>query len=95
MSSYELKTTMELLDEALSRNSGAFWCEQLGVNRTALAVARARGRLSPTIAGNLARLMGMDMERWIAIAAIEGEPNTYGKAKIIERMAFWRKLTTV
>lgn len=95
MANSEINTTMDLLTEALARNTGAFWCEQLGVNRTALAVARARGRLSPTLAGNLARLMGMDMERWIAIAAIEGEPNTYGKAKIIERMHFWRKLTSV
>lgn len=95
MSTNDLQTTMELLDEALSRNTATFWCKQLDVNRTALAVARARGRLSPTIAGNLARLMGLDMERWIAIAAIEGEPDTYGKAKIIEKMSFWRDLSSV
>ena len=95
MKANNLHTTMELLDEALSRNTATFWCKQLDVNRTALAVARARGRLSPTIAGNLARLLGLDMERWIAIAAIEGEPDTYGKSKIIERMTFWREITSV
>lgn len=88
-------TTMELLDEALSRNTATFWCKQLDVNRTALAVARARGRLSPTIAGNLARLMGMDTERWVAIAALEGEPDSWGKSKLLQKMQQWRELTSV
>jgi len=82
-----METTMDLLNEALSQNTAAFWCRQMDVNRTALAVARARGRLSPTIAGTLARLMGKDMQRWIAIAAIEAEPDSWGKAKIIQKMA--------
>lgn len=90
-----MKSTMDLLDEALSKNTASFWCRELSVNRTALAVARARGRLSPTIAGNLARLMGLDTERWIAIAAVEAEPETRGKAKIKEQMSFWREITSI
>ncbi|WP_152965001.1 hypothetical protein [Comamonas testosteroni] len=95
MKSKDLKSTMELLDEALSRDTGAYWCKQLDVNRTALAVARARGRLSPTIAGNLARLMGLDTERWIAIAALEGEQESWGKSKLLQNMQQWRELTSV
>ena len=87
-----MRTTMELLERALKTEgmSAAEWCRQLGINRTGLAVARARGRLSPTVAGNLARLLGEDEERWIAIAAIEGEPESYGKQKIISQMSGWR-----
>lgn len=95
MKSETLQTTMDLLDEALCRNTATYWCRQMDVNRTALAVARARGRLSPTIAGNLARLMGMDTERWIAIAALEGEPESYGKNKLLMKMQHWREVTSV
>jgi plasmid maintenance system antidote protein VapI len=89
-----MQSTMELLDKALSNRyemSATDWCKQLQINRTALSVSRARGRLSPTVAGNLARLLGEDEERWIAIAAIEAEPESYGKNKIISRMENWRK----
>ena len=89
-----MRNTMELLDMTkapqYSEMSTAEWCKQLGVNRTALHVAKARGRLSPTIAGNLARLLGDDSKEWIAIAALEGEPESYGKQKIIEYID-WRK----
>ena len=71
--------------------SNAKWCEHLDVNRTALTVARTRGRLSPTLAGNIARLLGEDVEKWIAIAALEAEPNTYIKNKLLSRIAsvYW------
>lgn len=93
-----MTSTMELLNMTKAPQyadvSAAEWCKQLGVNRTALHVAKARGRLSPTIAGNLARLMGEDETTWIAIAAMEAEPDTYGKAKIMQNLlqkANWRK----
>jgi len=80
-----MESTMQLLYKALEREPSAkFWCEQLLISRNTLAVAKIRGRLSPTIAGNLARLIGEDTQKWVTIAAMEGEPDTYGKWKVIE-----------
>lgn len=93
-----MKTTMDLLDKALSPETGisaAEWCRQLGINRTGLAVARARGRLSPTVAGNLARLLGLSQQKWIAIAALEAEPESYGKRKIISTSHAWLNTSLV
>jgi len=93
-----MKSTMDLLDMAFSEEykgiSAAEWCRQLGVNRTALAVSKARGRLSPTVAGNLARLLGEPVQKWIAIAALEAEPNTYGKSKLMTMINQWGKQIT-
>jgi hypothetical protein len=36
--------------------------------------------------------MGEHDERWIAIAAIEAEPESYGQSKIISEMASWRRV---
>lgn len=90
-----MKTTMDLLDKAFSDQykgmTAAEWCRQLQVNRTALAVSRARGRLSPTVAGNLARLLGEPVEKWVAIAALEAEPETYGQQKLMSMINVWGK----
>jgi hypothetical protein len=78
------QTTMQLLHKALAQNpSGKFWSEQLQMSRSALAVSKVRGRLSPTIAGNLARLLGEDIGYWVQVAALEAEPPTYGRNKLV------------
>lgn len=78
-----MQSTMQLYHKAMAQTPSAkFWCDQLNVSRNTLAVAKIRGRLSPTVAGNLARLLGEDVKTWIAISAIEGEPESYAKNKI-------------
>ncbi len=85
-----METTMDLLDRALAQGmTKAQWCRNLDINRTALNVAQIRGRLSPTVAGNLARLLGEDEEKWIAIAALEAEPDSYAKSKLLTRLTRW------
>lgn len=88
-----MQTTMDLLNRALTEReiSQAEWCKQLEVNRTALAVARLRGRLSPTIAGNIARLMGEPVEHWIAVAALEAEPDSKGKQTLLRKEHTWAR----
>jgi len=84
-----MPTTMDLLTKALvspDAPSAAEWCRRLGVNRTALSVCRARGRLSPTIAGSLAEQMGEDPTEWIAIAALEAEPDSTAKKALMRRI---------
>ena len=84
--------SIELLHQALTVNPNkAFWCEQLQMRRNALAQAQSRDRLSPTVAGNLARLLGEDECFWVAVAALEAEPDSYGKAKLQARESQWRK----
>ena len=79
-----MKSTLQLIDKALAQQPSAkFWCDQLGVSRNVLAVAKIRGRLSPTVAGNLARLLGEPVDDWIVIAALEGEPETPGRSKLL------------
>lgn len=87
-----MHTTMQLYHHAMTvKPSAAFWCEQLGVSRNTLAVAKIRGRLSPTVAGNLARLLGEPVQEWVAIAALEGEPESYGKQKVIQMIEMAEK----
>jgi len=38
--------------------------------------------LSPTIAGHLALLLGEDESYWIAIAALEAEPESPGRERL-------------
>lgn len=69
--------TLELLDKALAENpSPKSWCDKLKVARSALNTARIRGRLSPALAGGLAIELGEDARQWIAVAALEAEPET-------------------
>lgn len=89
-----MQTTMELLTKALQPEHGMTatkWCEKLGVNRTALAVAKARERLSPTMAGKIAVSLGEDAVKWIAIAALEAEPESTGKRELVNQFDVWRK----
>jgi len=85
-----MPTTMDLLSKALDQPnapSAAEWCRRLGVNRTALSVCRARGRLSPTIAGSIAAELGEDPATWITIAAMEAEPETAAKKSLLRRLS--------
>lgn len=78
-----MKTTMQLLHKALAQEpSASFWCRELQMHRTTLTASKMRGRLSPTIAGNLARLLGEDVSYWVNVAALEAEPPTYGREKL-------------
>ncbi len=89
-----MQTTMQLLTKALQPEHGMSatkWCQKLGVNRTALAVAKARERLSPTMAGKIAISLGEDAIKWIAIAALEAEPESTGKRELVNQFDVWRK----
>ncbi|SDC08501.1 hypothetical protein SAMN05192589_101222 [Paracidovorax valerianellae] len=70
-----MHTTIDLLNRANDlMPSDAEWCRRLAISRTSLAVARVRGRLTPTVAGALAELINEDPKHWIAVAALEAAP---------------------
>jgi hypothetical protein len=68
--------TLELLDKALTIKSASAWSRTLNIVPSAITNARKRGRLSPTLAGNLAIKLGESPEKWICIAAMEAEPES-------------------
>ena len=71
-----MPTTMTLLDRALELQRAAAWARVLNISEAAMSLARKRGRLSPTLAGNLAIRLGENPEHWIAVAAMEAEPES-------------------
>lgn len=72
-----MNTTMELLDKALALKPSAYaWCNELGLSKSAIAVAKHRGRLAPAVAGGIAMKLDEDVQKWMAIAAMEAEPDS-------------------
>jgi plasmid maintenance system antidote protein VapI len=70
--------SIDLLDKALRHRQGmtlADYSRRLHLNRTALNVALYRGKLSPRMAQAIARDIGEDEQKWIAIAAMENRPH--------------------
>lgn len=73
-----MKNTMELLDRAIEQTglSERALSERIGLSTSNLSVARNRGSLSPVAAGQLAELMGLDVEHWMATAVLETQPRS-------------------
>lgn len=82
-----MPTTMQLLDRALQLKPAARWADALDLSDSTITQAKKRGRLSPTLAGELADELGEDPRDWITIAALEAEPNTPLKADLLKRLA--------
>ena len=66
---------MELFKKALDVQKAAAWARELNVTPSAFSMAKKQKRLSPVIAGNIAMKLGENPEHWIAIAALEAEPD--------------------
>jgi len=88
-----MQNTMDLLDSALKLRSAADWHKQLDLSRNALHSARQRGNLSPSIAGALAEALGEDPQKWIVIAALEGERESACKTRMVRRFLTGAALT--
>lgn len=66
--------TIDLMKKALEKQTAAAWCNRLNLTKGTFSHAKKRGRLSPTLAGNLAIEIGADPIFWTAVAAAEAEP---------------------
>lgn len=79
-----MQTTMDLLDAALAETDLSARALSLKLGHSAWTLNRAREResLSPTLAGQLAELLGLNVERWVAIAALETEPQSRVTARL-------------
>lgn len=81
-----MKHSLDLLDQALAVKKAARWCESLNITKGAISQAKKRGRLSPTLAANLAIGIGADAVYWTAIAAAEAEPESPLKDVLIKTL---------
>ena len=86
-----MPTTLALLEKALSTKRASIWARELNLDRSAIAQAKKRGRLSPTMAGALAVHMAEDPIKWTAIAAVEAEPESPLRAQLVKALEkAWR-----
>jgi hypothetical protein len=83
--------TMELLSHALEKQRASAWARELNLSDSAIPQARKRGRLSPVLAGNLAMKLGENPEHWIAVAALEAEPESELLTRLLSDANRWRK----
>ena len=67
---------MDLFDKALTMQHAAAWAREFNMTPAALSIAKRQRRLSPVLAGNLAIKLGENPEHWMAIAAMEAEPES-------------------
>jgi hypothetical protein len=86
-----MNTTMELFQKALEVQHSAAWARDLNLTRAALSIAKRQGRLSPLVAGNIAMKLGENPEHWIAVAALEAEPESELLARLRKSANSWRK----
>jgi hypothetical protein len=86
-----MESTMQLLSKALSVHRAAHWVEDMNLSKSAISMAQKRGRLSPTLAGNLAIKLGENPEHWIAVAALEAEPESILLDQLKASANKWRK----
>ncbi|MBJ2144314.1 MULTISPECIES: hypothetical protein [Delftia] len=88
-----MQTTIELLEQALKQHPAPYWTQRLNLARTTLATAKVREHLSPAIAGALAEEMGEDAQKWMVIAALEGERESACKSRMVRRFLVGGALT--
>lgn len=86
-----MQTTMDLFDKALTIQHAAAWAREFNVTRAALSIAKKQRRLSPVLAGNIAMKLGENPEHWIAVAALEAEPESELLTRLLADANKWRK----
>lgn len=81
-----MQTTLSLLDKALEIKPAAEWARQIGVPRAIFTTAKARGNLSPIVAGEVAAELGEDPQKWMVIAVLETSKDSACKTKLMKRL---------
>lgn len=86
-----MQTTMDLFAKALQLQHQAAWARDMNVTPAAFSMAKKQKRLSPVLAGGIAMKLGEDPEHWIAVAALEAEPESELLARLKKSANSWRK----
>lgn len=77
-----MNTSIDLLRRAVIGTTEAALARELRIAPSTISMAKQRGRLSPTLAGQLAQRIGENPAVWIAAAALEAEPATTARDKL-------------
>ena len=80
-----MQNTMSLLAEAEKVKDLSAWAQELGLAKRVLYTAKYREHLSPSVAGVLAEKLGLDVQAWIVIAALESEKDSACKSRMVRR----------
>lgn len=83
--------SLDLMNKALEKQSASDWARKFGITSATFTNAKARGHLSPALAGNLAIELGEDAAEWMAIAAIESEKDSPLVRRLKKSQAGWRR----
>lgn len=83
--------SLELMEKALEKRSASDWARAFGITSATFTNAKARGHLSPALAGSLAIELGEDAEHWIAVAAIESEKDSPLVQRLRRSQGAWRR----
>lgn len=86
-----MQKTMDLFTKALQKGNAAMWARDLNITPATLSIAKKKQRLSPVLAGSIAMKLGENPEHWIAVAALEAEPESELLAQLKKRASEWRK----
>ena len=88
-----MNNTMQLLQRALEQYTAAELARRIGVARQIFTDSKARGNLSPAVAGAVADELGEDSMGWVAVAALEAERDSPCKARLVCAAQKWRRLS--
>lgn len=90
-----MQTSLELVDAALVKTglSERALSQQLGKAVTNIAMARQRGNTAPDVAGQLAEILGLNVEHWIAVAALESMPKSRARDRLAKAIG-WARATS-
>lgn len=86
-----MKTTMDLFAAALAKQNANQWANDLNITRQTFSMAKKKQRLSPVLAGNIAMKLGENPEHWVAVAALEAEPESELLARLRTSENRWWK----
>lgn len=81
-----MKTSLELLNRALEIRTASDWARTLDTVPSTITNAKRAKRLSPTLAGKFAIKLGENATQWVAIAALEAEPESSYKTELLRRI---------
>lgn len=80
-----MQSTMNLLAEAEKVKDLSAWAQELGLAKRVLYTAKYREHLSPAVAGVLAEKLGLDVQAWIVVAALESEKESACKSRMVRK----------
>ena len=81
-----MSQTLQLMEKALAKKRASAWCKELAIDKSTFSQAKKKGRLSPALAGCLATKLGENRDHWIAVAAIETEPESALKEQMLQAL---------